>query len=311
MWSIGGGTLYGFNPSTGATVEQVTVGSEANHFPTPSVGDGLLLAPASDQVVAFSGSAGLPARRRPPLPAPPYWMVASDGGIFTFGNAGFYGSTGRHGAEQADRRDGADAVEAGYWLVASDGGIFSLRRRRLLRLDRAACPSTSRSSAWPRPPDGDGYWLVASDGGHLQLRRRRRSTARPAAMPLNKPIVGMASDRRRAGLLAGGLRRRDLQLRRRRLLRVDRRPAAEPADRRHGRRPRTGRATGWWPPTAGSSASATPPSTARPAALRLEPAHGRHGAAPERRRLLAGGLRRRDLQLRRAPASTGPRAAPR
>ena len=24
----------------------------------------------------------------------------------------------------------------GYWLVASDGGIFSLRRRRLLRLDR-------------------------------------------------------------------------------------------------------------------------------------------------------------------------------
>ncbi len=23
-----------------------------------------------------------------------YWMVASDGGIFTYGDAGFYGSTG-------------------------------------------------------------------------------------------------------------------------------------------------------------------------------------------------------------------------
>ena len=58
VWSIGGNSLYGINPSTGATVEQLTVGSQANHFPTPSVGDGLLLAPASNQVVAFAGSAG-------------------------------------------------------------------------------------------------------------------------------------------------------------------------------------------------------------------------------------------------------------
>ena len=36
------------------------MGGEANHFPTPSVGDGLLLAPSTDQVYAFSGSAGLP-----------------------------------------------------------------------------------------------------------------------------------------------------------------------------------------------------------------------------------------------------------
>jgi hypothetical protein len=27
-------------------------------------------------------------------PAGGYWMVASDGGVFTFGNARFYGSTG-------------------------------------------------------------------------------------------------------------------------------------------------------------------------------------------------------------------------
>ena len=25
-----------------------------------------------------------------------YWLVAADGGIFTYGDAGFYGSTGRH-----------------------------------------------------------------------------------------------------------------------------------------------------------------------------------------------------------------------
>ena len=38
-----------------------------------------------------------------------YWLVASDGGIFAFGDAAFFGSTGGIHAEQADRRHGADA----------------------------------------------------------------------------------------------------------------------------------------------------------------------------------------------------------
>ena len=83
VWSIGGSSLYGLNPANGAKVQQVSIGGEANHFPTPSVGDGLLLAPSTDQVYAFSGSAGLPGPPSPPPPAPPnssYWMVASDGG---------------------------------------------------------------------------------------------------------------------------------------------------------------------------------------------------------------------------------------
>jgi hypothetical protein len=65
VWSIGGSHLYGLNPANGQTVEQVSVGAEANHFPTPSVGDGLLLAPSTNQVYAFSGSAGLAG---PPSP---------------------------------------------------------------------------------------------------------------------------------------------------------------------------------------------------------------------------------------------------
>ena len=54
-----------------------------------------------------------------------YWEVASDGGIFTFGNANFWGSTGSMHLNapivgMAPTPDGG-----GYWLVASDGGIFS------------------------------------------------------------------------------------------------------------------------------------------------------------------------------------------
>lgn len=54
VWTIGqNGVLYGLNPANGAVRQQATIGSVANHFPTPSVGDSLLLAPTADQVVAF------------------------------------------------------------------------------------------------------------------------------------------------------------------------------------------------------------------------------------------------------------------
>jgi hypothetical protein len=95
VWTIGqNGTLYGLDPSTGAVRQQASIGVPANHFPTPSVGDGLLLAPAADRVVAFSAiAAGTPAtttttpqptttspptttpstvpQSRPPTPLPP------------------------------------------------------------------------------------------------------------------------------------------------------------------------------------------------------------------------------------------------
>ena len=57
VWTIGeNGTLYGLDPATGKVRQQATVGAPANHFPTPAVADGLLLATSSDQVVAFAAS---------------------------------------------------------------------------------------------------------------------------------------------------------------------------------------------------------------------------------------------------------------
>jgi outer membrane protein assembly factor BamB len=57
VWTIGqNGILYGLNPSNGQVHQQATIGSVANHFPTPSIGDSLLLAPGNDQVVAFRGT---------------------------------------------------------------------------------------------------------------------------------------------------------------------------------------------------------------------------------------------------------------
>jgi outer membrane protein assembly factor BamB len=57
VWTIGqNGVLYGLDPSSGAVRERATIGAPANHFPTPSVGANLLLAPSANRVVAFPTS---------------------------------------------------------------------------------------------------------------------------------------------------------------------------------------------------------------------------------------------------------------
>ena len=83
--------------------------------------------------------------------------------------------------------------------------------------------------------------------------------ANPHGHPRHHPVLC-------ARLLAGDRHRRCLLLRRCPVLRLGRQRSAWSGPS-SGWRPRPiGRATGWWPPTAASSASATPPSTARPVA---------------------------------------------
>ena len=195
VWSIDqGGQLYGISPADGSTVWQVSVGGEANHFPTPSVGDGLLLAPSTDQVVAFSGSAGLPGPPSPPPPGPPdssYWLAAADGGIFSFGTAGFFGSAGSIALNRPVVGIAPTPSENGYWLVSSDGGIFTF--------GDAGFYGSQGGKALNAPivgmaatPDGGGYWLVAADGGIFSFGDARFQGSM-GGKALNAPIVGMAA----------------------------------------------------------------------------------------------------------------------
>ena len=52
--------------------------------------------------------------------------MASDGGIFAFGDAGFYGSTGALRLNKPVVGMASTLSGHGYWLVASDGGIFAI-----------------------------------------------------------------------------------------------------------------------------------------------------------------------------------------
>ena len=123
-------------------------------------------------------------------PTPAYWLVASDGGIFSFGGAQFYGSTGNIRLNQPIVGMAATPDGGGYWMVASDGGIFSYGDAQFhgstgnIRLNQ---PVVGMAPT----PDGGGYWLVASDGGIFSFGDANfyGSTGN---IRLNKPIVGMS-----------------------------------------------------------------------------------------------------------------------
>ncbi len=93
-----------------------------------------------------------------------YWLVASDGGIFAFGDAGFFGSMGGRALNRPIVGVAGTPDGRGYWEVASDGGIFAFG-------DAGFFGSTGNIVlnqpivGMASTPDGRGYWLVAADGG--------------------------------------------------------------------------------------------------------------------------------------------------
>jgi hypothetical protein len=101
---------------------------------------------------------------RPPSANQGLFVSGSDGGVFTFGIAGFHGSMG--GAHLSAPVVGVASTSdgGGYWLAASDGGVFAFGDAHFygsMGGTHLNAPIVSIAAA----PDGNGYWLVAADGG--------------------------------------------------------------------------------------------------------------------------------------------------
>jgi hypothetical protein len=126
----------------------------------------------------------------PPAPANAgYWLVANDGGIFSFGNAKFYGSTGGMHLNQPINGMARTRSGHGYWMVASDGGIFSFGDAKF-HGSTGAIHLNKPIVGMAATPSGHGYWLVASDGGMFTFGDAKFYGS-TGAIHLNKPIVGM------------------------------------------------------------------------------------------------------------------------
>ncbi len=120
-----------------------------------------------------------------------YWMVAGDGGVFSFGDAGYYGSTGNIALNKPIVGMAASPQGNGYWFVASDGGVFSYGDAGFFG-STGALTLNKPIVGMATTPDGNGYWLVASDGGIFSFGDAGYFGS-TGALTLNKPIVGMAT----------------------------------------------------------------------------------------------------------------------
>jgi ribosomal protein L24E len=97
-----------------------------------------------------------------------YYMVASDGGIFSFGDARFAGSMGGKRLNAPVQSLVPDPDRSGYWLVASDGGVFAFAApfRGSMGGKRLNKPVTGMV------PFGNGYLMVGEDGGIFNFSDR-------------------------------------------------------------------------------------------------------------------------------------------
>jgi hypothetical protein len=119
------------------------------------------------------------------------WRVGADGGVFSSGDARYFGSTGALHLNRPVVGMAAGPSGLGYWLVASDGGIFSF--------GSAGFHGSTGAMHLNRPivgmaatPGRNGYWLVASDGGVFSFGSARVHGS-TGAIHLNSPVVGMAA----------------------------------------------------------------------------------------------------------------------
>ncbi|HXQ59738.1 MAG TPA: hypothetical protein VN799_06555, partial [Acidimicrobiales bacterium] len=104
-----------------------------------------------------------------------YWLVGSDGGIFSFGTAAFHGSMGGIPLQRPVVGITPTTTGNGYWLVASDGGIFSFGDATFygsipevgLHPAGSGLPNSLNAPIVGMVPTstGQGYFMVASDGG--------------------------------------------------------------------------------------------------------------------------------------------------
>jgi hypothetical protein len=92
-----------------------------------------------------------------------YWFTTSKGGIYNYGDAGFFGSAVHTKLSRPIVAMAATPDSQGYWLVGANGAVYNYG-------DAQFCGSAVHNRL-PRPvsgilptADGGGYWLVCADG---------------------------------------------------------------------------------------------------------------------------------------------------
>jgi outer membrane protein assembly factor BamB len=121
VWTISAnGELSGLNPQTGKVQQQVAVGQPANHFPTPGLGAGHLLAASADQVIAFATSVTATSTTTTAAAAPSSTTITSTAKV----------ATPKHHTASGGGLPPAVLAAIGIGAVLAGAAGITLRRRR-------------------------------------------------------------------------------------------------------------------------------------------------------------------------------------
>lgn len=135
-----------------------------------------------------------------------YRLVATDGGVFSFGNAKFYGS-----CQQTTKPCGptkkidvtgmaGPSTGTGYWLVAASGAVYTFGHVQHL----GSCPGDKKICGKSSSPvvgitattKGQGYWLVTKNGTIFAFGDAHNygscASSKKACIKRSTAIVGMA-----------------------------------------------------------------------------------------------------------------------
>jgi hypothetical protein len=175
-------TSISAHPTIGAGYWVFTNRGRAIPFSVPDYGDVhamTLNGPVIDSTVTPNGAG--------------YYMVASDGGVFSFGNAVFKGSTGdiRLNSPAVGLVPDPDGV--GYWFVAADGGVFAFDAPF-----RSSIPAVLAAGQSLNQPIigmvayGNAYLMVASDGGIFNFATNKAFQGSLGGQAIPFPIVSVA-----------------------------------------------------------------------------------------------------------------------
>ncbi len=122
------------------------------------------------QLLTLQGASTLPNSNFPivsilsTLTGKGYYQIAADGGVFTFGDAVFYGSEGGKTLAKPIVAAALTPTAKGYYLVGADGGVFTFGDA-VFYGSMAGKPLAQPVDGITLTPSGLGYWLTAQDGG--------------------------------------------------------------------------------------------------------------------------------------------------
>ncbi len=152
-------------------------------------------------VLEGGGQSGTPFVAIAADPTGGFWLATSDGGVFSFNGARFFGSA--YGTKLAAPIVGIASTPdgLGYWLVGADGGVFTYGDAHFYG-SAGAVKLAAPVVGMARSADGLGYWLVGADGGVFTYGDAHFYGSAGSAH-LTAPMVGITGDNATGGYWLG------------------------------------------------------------------------------------------------------------